>query len=70
MLAFMSPKQMSMTVRQLVIDESFWHMHASAATLTAALQSADSEVAHDLRRVLLRISEEGRADEHSDQDPW
>ena len=60
---------MSMTVRQLMNDESFWQMHASAATLTAALQSADFGVAHDLRRVLLRISEKGRADEHSDQDP-
>ena len=59
MLAFMSPEQMSVTVRQLMIDESFRHMHASAATLTAALQSAGFEVAHDLRRVLLRILRRG-----------
>ena len=50
---------MSMTVQQLMNDESWWQMHASAATRTAALQLADFEVAHDLRRVLLRFLEEG-----------
>ena len=59
MLAFASPDQMSMTVQQLMNDESRWQMHASAATRTAALQSAGLEVAHNLRRVLLRITEEG-----------
>ena len=54
-----SPEQMSMTVQQLMNDESLWQLHASAATRTAALQLADFEVAHDLRRALLRISEEG-----------
>ena len=44
-----------MTVQQLINEESSWQMHASAATRTAALQSADLEVAHDLRRNLLRI---------------
>lgn len=50
---------MSMAVQQLMNDESSWQMHASAAIRTAALQSADLEVAHDLRRDLLRIVEEG-----------
>ena len=59
MLASVSPEQMSMTVQQLMNDESSWQLHASAATHTAALQLADFEVAHNLRRVLLRISEEG-----------
>ena len=48
-----------MTVHQLMNDESLWQLHASAATQTAALQLADFEVAHDLRRALLRVSEEG-----------
>ena len=59
MLASASPEQMSMAVQQLMNDESLWQMHASAAIRTAALQSADLEVAHDLRRDLLRIVEEG-----------
>ena len=50
---------MSMTMQQLMNDESGWQMHASATTRTAALQLAGFEVPHDLRRVLLRISEEG-----------
>lgn len=58
-LATASPEQMSMTVHQLMNDESLWQLHASAATQTAALQLADFEVAHDLRRALLRVSEEG-----------
>ncbi len=58
-LAAASPEQMSMTVHQLMNDESLWQLQASAATRTAALQLADFEVAHDLRRALLRISEEG-----------
>ena len=52
------PEQMSMTVHQLMNDQSLWQLHASAATRTAALQLADFEVAHDLRRALLRVSEE------------
>ncbi len=59
MLASVSPKQMPMTLQQLINDESSWQIHASAATRTAALQLADLEVARDLRRLLLRISEEG-----------
>ena len=59
MLASMSPEQKSMNMQQLMNDESLWQMHPSAATRTAALQLAGFEVAHDLRRVLLRISEEG-----------
>ena len=59
MLASMSPGQMSMAMQQLMNDKFLWQMHASAATRTAALQLAGSEVAHDLRRALLRISEEG-----------
>ena len=59
MLAFVSPEQMSMTVQQLMNDESSGQMHASAATRTTGLQLADFEVAHNLRRILLRISEEG-----------
>ena len=59
MLASVSPEQMSMTMQQPMNDESLWQMLASAATLTAALQLAGFEVAHDLRRILLRISEEG-----------
>ena len=58
-LATASPEQMSMTVHQLMNDKSLWQLHASAATQTAALQLADFEVAHDLRRALLRVSEEG-----------
>ena len=58
-LATAGPKQMSMTVHQLMNDESLWQLHASAATRTAALQLADFEVAYDLRRALLRVSEEG-----------
>ena len=58
-LATAGPEQMSMTVHQLMNDESLWQLHASAATQTAALQLADFEVAHDLRRALLRVSEEG-----------
>ncbi len=50
---------MSMTMQQFMNNESLWQMHPSAATRTAALQLAGFEVAHDLRRVLLRISEEG-----------
>ena len=50
---------MSMTMQQPMNDESLWQMLASAATLTAALQLAGFEVALDLRRILLRISEEG-----------
>ena len=57
-LAAAGPEQMSMTVHQLMNDESLWQLHASAATRTAALQLADFEVAHDLRRALLRVSEE------------
>ena len=59
MLASMGLKQMLMTMQQLMNDEFLWQMHASAATRTSALQLAGLEVAHDLRRVLLRISEEG-----------
>ena len=58
-LATAGPEQMSMTVHQLTNDESLWQLLASAATRTAALQLADFEVAHDLRRTLLRVSEEG-----------
>ena len=58
-LATAGPEQMSMTVHQLTNDESLWQLHASAATRSAALQLADFEVAHDLRRALLRVSEEG-----------
>ena len=59
MLASISPKQMPMTVQQLISDESSWQIHASAATRSAALQLADLEVENNLRRVLSRISEEG-----------
>ena len=59
MLASLSLEQMSMTMQQLMNDESGWQIHASATTRTAALQLVGFEVAHDLRRVLLRISEEG-----------
>ena len=58
-LATGGPEQMSMTVRQLMHDEALWQLHASAAARTAALQLADFEVAHDLRRALLRVAEEG-----------
>ena len=58
-LATAGPEQMFMTVHQLMTDESLWQLHASAATRTAAVQLADFEVAHDLRRALLRVSEEG-----------
>ena len=57
-LAAAGPEQMSMTVHQLMNDQSLWQLHASAATRTAELQLADFEVAHDLRRALLRVSEE------------
>ena len=43
-LATAGPEQMSMTVHQLMNDESLWQLHASAATRTAALQLADFEV--------------------------
>lgn len=49
------PEQMSMTVHQLMHDEALWQLHASAAARTAALQLPDFEVAHDLRRALLRV---------------
>ena len=58
-LATSGPGQMSMTVHQLMNDGSLWQLHASAATRTAALQLTDFEVARDLRRALLRVSEEG-----------
>jgi len=58
-LATGGPEQMSMTVHQLMHDEALWQLHASAAARTAALQLADFEVAHDLRRALLRVAEEG-----------
>ena len=58
-LATPGPEQMSMTVHQLMNDESLWQLHASASTRTTALQLADFEVAHDLRRALLRVLEEG-----------
>ena len=58
-LAAAGPEQMSMTVNQLMNDESLCQLHASAATRTAALQLADFEVAHDLRRALSRVSKEG-----------
>ena len=58
-LATAGPEQMSMIVHQLMNDESLSQLHASAATGTAALQLADFEVAYDLRRALLRVSEEG-----------
>ena len=48
-----------MAVQQLMNDESLCQMPASAETRTAALQSADLEVVHDLRRILFRITEEG-----------
>ena len=54
-LSTAGPEQMSMTVHQLMNDESLWQLHASAATRTAALQLADFEVAHDLRRALSRV---------------
>ena len=58
-LATAGPEQMFMAEHQLINDESLWQLHASAATRTAALQLADFEVAHDLRRALFRVSEEG-----------
>ena len=58
-LATGGPEQMSMMVRHLMHDEALWQLHASAAARTAALQLADFEVAHDLRRALLRVAEEG-----------
>ena len=58
-LATAGAEQMSMAVHQLLNDKSSWQLRASAATRTAALQLADFEVAHNLRRILLRISEEG-----------
>ena len=48
-------EQMSMTVHQVMHDEALWQLHASAAARTAALQLPDFEVAHDLRRALLRV---------------
>ena len=59
MLASVSPEPMSMTMQPLMNDESLLQMQGSAANRTAALQLADFEVAHDLRRALLRVSEEG-----------
>ena len=53
------PEQMAMTVHQLMHDEALWQLHASAAARTAALQLSDFEVAHDLRRALLRVEEKG-----------
>jgi len=58
-LATGGPEQMSMTVHQLMHDEALWQLHASAADRTATQQLADFEVAHDLRRALLRLAEEG-----------
>ena len=58
-LAAAGPEQMSMMVRQLMQDKALWHLHASAATRTAALQLADFEVAHDLRRAISKSQEEG-----------
>lgn len=58
-LAAAGPEQMSMTVHQLMQDKALWHLHASAATRTAALQLADFEVAHDLRRAISKSQEEG-----------
>ena len=51
--------ELSMTVHQLMHDEALWQLHASAAARTAALQLPDFEVAHDLRRALLRVKEKG-----------
>ena len=59
MLASVSPEPLSMTMQPLMNDESVWQMQGSAANRTAALQLVGFEVAHDLCRVLLRISGEG-----------
>ena len=50
---------MSMTMQPLMNDESLLQMQGSAENRTAALQLVGFEVANDLCRVLLRISEKG-----------
>ena len=52
------PEQMSVLLHQLMADRELWQLHASAARRTAALQLADFEVAHDLRRAILKRQEE------------
>jgi len=59
MLASVSPEPMSMTMQPLMNDESLLQMQGSAENRTAALQLVGFEVANDLCRVLLRISEKG-----------
>jgi len=58
-LAAGGPEQMSVLVHQLMTDRELWQLHANAARHTAALQLADFEVAHDLRRAILKGQEEG-----------
>ena len=58
-LAAGGPEQMSVFVHQLMTDRELWQLHANAARHTAALQLADFEVAHDLRRAILKGQEEG-----------
>jgi len=48
-------EQMAMTVHQLMHDEPAWQLHADAARRTAMQQLDDFEVAHDVRRALLRL---------------
>ena len=58
-LAAGGPEQMAMLIQRVMIEHEFWQRHADAAAGTAALQLPDYEVAHDLRRAVLKGQEEG-----------
>ena len=58
-LAAAGPEQMAMMIHQVMQDQALWQLHADAATRTAALQLPTHEVAHDLRRAVLKKLEEG-----------
>ncbi len=58
-LAAGGPEQMATLIQRVIRDRGFWQRHADAAEGTAALQLPDFEVAHDLRRAVLKGQEEG-----------
>ena len=58
-LAAGGPEQMAMLIQRVMKEREFWQRHADAAAGTAALQLPDYEVAHDLRRAVLKGQEGG-----------
>ena len=50
---------MAVLIQRVMKERVFWQRYADAAESTAALQLPDFEVAHDLRRAVLKGQEEG-----------